>query len=350
MDRSCWPVRVQHVPAAHPYTRSISGPAATFLPDPAVPGAPAGQWWPPTALRPEWVAEATDHVDVVHLHFGFEHLTPAQARAWVSALRRHRVGLAFTVHDLVNPHLRDQRGHEDLLDVLVPAADVLTTLTSGAAARIRQRWGREAVVHPHPLVVAPAWVERPRRTASVWTVGVHLKSLRANIDLDAVLRAIEVVRELGDAVLRVHVHADVLDTGHPRHDPRLATILAAHGGHVDVRVHDPLDDAALWSDLLATDLALLPYRHGTHSGWLEMCHDLGTEVLAADVGDLNEQHPIRSYTSLDDLAGRLVAAHEAHRAGIRPERPSAAARLAERDIVARLHTSLHRDLARRVGG
>ena len=43
--------------------------------------------------------------------------------------------------------------HDEQLDVLVPAAAELVTLTGGAAREIRQRWGREAQVVGHPHVV-----------------------------------------------------------------------------------------------------------------------------------------------------------------------------------------------------
>ena len=37
---------------------------------------------------------------------------------------------------------------------------------------------------------------------------------------------------------------------------------------------------------------MLPYRFGTHSGWLEACYDLGTPVLAPDCGFYAEQRPV----------------------------------------------------------
>ena len=83
-------ITVQHVPAQHPYTRAIrpldpgAAPDVEFLPDPPVPGAPAHQWWPPRALRAEWLAE--HRPDVLHVHFGFEHFSPAQLAAALDAV------------------------------------------------------------------------------------------------------------------------------------------------------------------------------------------------------------------------------------------------------------------------
>ena len=41
----------------------------------------------------------------------------------------------------------------------------------------------------------------------------------------------------------------------------------------------------------ALDVSVLPYRFGTHSGWLEACFDLGTAVVAPSCGFYAEQRP-----------------------------------------------------------
>ncbi|GAB47365.1 hypothetical protein [Mobilicoccus pelagius] len=343
--------RLQHIPAGHGYALSVS-PGGVLRPDPPVPGAPAGQWWPHPALEPAWVHAAD--VDLVHLHFGFEHRTPAQMRAWVEALRAERIGLVVTVHDLVNPHLGPDARYDELLSVVVPAADAVTTLTPGAAHEIARRWGRESVVHPHPHVVDEAYLDAPRPAHDTWVVGVHAKSLRASFDVPTLVRARDAVAALADAgapvSLRLHVHEDVLDPAHPRHDPRLAPLLAAP--HVDARIHGPLDDDALWGDLLDVDLALLPYRFGTHSGWLEMTHDLGTDVLVSTAGHASEQRPVRTYdpVSASSIGVEIARAHRDHGTDIRPARPARAARVREREDVRALHARLYRDVRLRVCG
>lgn len=336
--------RVQHVPAGHAFARSVSPDTITPLPDPPVPGAPAGQWWPHPALELPWVT-GTD-ADIVHVHFGFEHRTPAEMDAWIEALRRRGMGLVVTVHDLVNPHLGPDAAYDALLDALVPAADAVLTLTPGAAEEIAQRWGRSATTHPHPLVVTPDWLERPRVEHEGFVVGVHAKSLRPSFDLDALAVAATTVAELPGASLRLHVHEDVLQPEHPRHDPRLGEILAMPG--VDARVHGPLSDEELWSDLLQTDLALLPYRFGTHSGWLEMAHDLGTDVLASAIGHVAQQRPIRTYADLDDLPRALREAHAAHRRGERPARLTREDRRREQDAVRDLHHETYQNVRQEV--
>lgn len=348
-DRAGAP-RVQHVPAGHGYARSVA-PQGHVHPDPPVPGAPTGQWWPHPALEPAWVASAD--VDVVHLHFGFEHRSAAQMRAWVEALCAHGIGLVVTVHDLINPHLGPDDGYDDLLSVLVPAADAVTTLTPGAAREIARRWGREAVVHPHPHVVDEAWLEVPRPVHDTWIVGVHAKSLRASFDVPALARAQQAVAGLaraGEAVsLRLHVHEDVLCRSHPRHDPRLRVIL--NSPEVDARVHPPLTDDALWADLLDVDLALLPYRFGTHSGWLEMAHDLGADTLVSRVGYAYQQRGTRTYepSSASSVMTEIVRAHRDHATdpGTRPRRLDARTRRREREDVRALHARLHAEVRAR---
>ena len=44
-------------------------------------------------------------------------------------------------------------------------------------------------------------------------------------------------------------------------------------------------------------MAVLPYRFGTHSGWLEACRDLGTTVVAPTCGYYGDQGPVVSYVN-----------------------------------------------------
>ncbi len=354
--------RVQHLPAAHPYPRRLveSGTeqdGVLALEDPPVPGAPADQWWPHPALEPGWVRQNASRVDVVHLHFGFENRSAQELGAWVRELRAARIPLVFTVHDLVNPHLAAGTAqasvYQECLSMLIEAASGLTTLTQGAAREVQRLWGRSAVVHPHPHVVGPSWLGAPRTEHAGWVVGVHLKSLRANVDLAVIDRLAASVAGLPDARLRVHLHPDVLDPRHPRHDRRLLDLLARArtDHHLEVLVHPPLSDDDLYQDLLGTDLAVLPYRTATHSGWLEMCHDLGTAVLAPDLGHLAEQRSVATFARgvAGSLEREIRAAHAAHRAGARPDRPAPFLRRAERNGVAALHRSLYRDVLEGVG-
>lgn len=307
------PVRVLSVPSGHVYVRHLSSSHddVVRLPDPPVPGdVPAAQWWPPLALDPGWVREHHDQFDLAHVHFGFDGRSPAELRAWVAALRDHGKPFVYTVHDLRNPHHATSGLHDEQLDVLVPAADALITLTPGAAEVITRRWQRTVHTLPHPHVVpasllAPAPGERPDseeqpapRPDDPFVVGVHLKSLRANMAPVPVLECLAAtVPDLPGGLLRVDVHTDVMTPGMRQHDPEVAGLVAslARRPGIRVEVHDFFSDEALWAYLGGLDLSVLPYRFGTHSGWLEACYDLGTTVLAPDCGFYREQRPCLTF-------------------------------------------------------
>lgn len=352
------PVRVASVPSGHVYVRHLApedGPAPYRLPDPdpSRPDRPAGAtWWPPVMLDPEWAAGAD--FDLFHLHFGFDACEPARLRELVEVLRARRAPFVYTVHDLRNPHHVDRAAHDAHLDVLVPAADALITLTRGAADEIARRWGREALVVPHPHVVdlptmARLQRERAARPGTPFRVGVHVKSLRASMDPLAILPTlVETVGALPDAVLQVNAHRDVLDDDGARRDDALARYLheEAARGRLELRVHDYLSDDDLWAYLASLDVSVLPYRFGTHSGWLEACRDLGTTVVAPTCGHFADQGPVLSYGHDEqgaDTASLAAAIREAWSS--RPQYgASVAERRAQRAEVAAAHDALYRTL------
>jgi len=353
-------LRVASVPSTHVYIRHLSpveGPSPfTYLPDPDPddPTQPArGRWWPPAMLDPQWVRHAD--FDVFHVQFGFDARSPEDLAALVEALRERGKPFVQTVHDLRNPHHPDRTLHDAQLDVLVPAADALVTLTDGAAAEIRRRWGREAHVIAHPHVIDFATMERLQRDRDdrrrdEFRVGVHIKSLRQSMDPLPVIRVLaEQLRQIPGGVLQVNGHHDVLDPDGARRDEEVATWLAdaAAQGLVDLRVHDFLPDADLFAYLGSLDVAVLPYRFGTHSGWLEACRDAGTTVVAPTCGHYADQGPVLTYGfdeqhfDADSLREAIRVAHEE-----RPDhRVTVAERRAQRDHVARLHEQLYRSLA-----
>ncbi len=355
-------IRVATVPGDHVYVRHIDpeqdGTAAVSIarladPDPDDPSRSAvSRWWPPVMLHPDWVTEHSGEFDVFHIQFGFDARTPAELQELVDALRRAGRPLVYTVHDLRNPHHEARAEHDAQLDVLVPAADALITLTPGAAAEIRRRWNRGAVVLPHPHVVDVERMSaaRDRRTRDGFRVGVHVKSLRAGMNPGPVIESIlDAMREIPGGVLQVNGHRDVLEPDGERYDEPLAGALrgAADAGDLELHVHDFLSDDALWDYLQSLDASVLPYRFGTHSGWLEACRDLGTAVIAPDCGYFADQGPVFTYRHDEsglDAASLVTAVRSAHAAG--PAQPATVEwRRAQRQQVADAHARLYLSLA-----
>ena len=347
-------IRVASIPSAHPYVEHLADPDSpgadlvTRLPDPvpAVVDPLPGQWWPPVMLEADWELTHPDDFDVMHLHFGFDAASPDRLRRWVDALRRTGKPLVFTVHDLVNPHFADPTTHLAALDVLVPAADALLTLTAGAAAEIGGRWGRHAQVVPHPHVV-PLDRPAPRRApGGPFVVGISAKNLRANIDPLPVLEVlVAALPGLPGVQLTVDVHAEVMDPG--RTDPRATAFRAFAAVHaaeprLTVVAHGRFSDDELFDHLAGLDLSVLPYRFGTHSGWLEACVDLGTAVLVPDTGYYAGQHGHPTYRfpgpSGTDLVERVDAIVDG-RVDARPRPPD---RREQRRRVARAHLQVYR--------
>jgi glycosyltransferase involved in cell wall biosynthesis len=317
-------------------------------------GAPNryGTRWPPVRLPFDWLRHAP--YDVLHVQFDFDVYTAPELRDIVSIVRARGIPLVFTVHDLRTTTREEPGEHEERLDVLVSAADALVTLTPGAAEAIHRSWGREAVVVPHPHVVDFQTMERSRRRRELrqrdsWHLGVHLRWLRANMDAAVVPVLAEAVRELPTAVLDVFIHHDALED--PSRDPQLTSYLrsAAAEGTLHLHPHEEMTDPELWESLTELDATVLPYRFGTHSGWLEACRDLGTTVIVPSCGYYVEQGPTLGYR-LDDWSKSPGSLRAAVRKAYE-ERPDFGAtvsqRWAQRKQIAAAHDRLYRSLLSR---
>lgn len=359
-------MRVRSVPAGHDYVRHAIGGAAdvVVLDDPVLDPAEPARWWPHPALEAAERPGILDDADLVHVHFGYEHRSPGQISEFVAALRARAMPLVVTVHDLTNPHEPDPAAHLERTGHLVRGASAVLTLTAGAAAEIRERWGVDAQVIPHPRLV-PATVTEPLRPARascgcddpgpgrvpdepgrgpVRTVGVVLGSLRAGVAAEDLLPA------LADALptharLVVMVRADALaaarDPGHPRHAAALVLDRLAARPEVEVRAHDHLPESDLCAALAGFDALVLPHRHGTHSGWLELCRDLGLPPVVPRIGYLVEQwgHDVASYDAgSPDTAGLREALGTALGGPPVPARSADA----EDAAVAEAHASVYR--------
>jgi hypothetical protein len=353
-------LRVASVPASHVYVRHLSNPDGADdvvrLHDPVpmdgrtVPGG----WWPPLMLEPGWVTANHDRFDVFHVHFGFDAIGPDVLPAVIQELKQHEKPLLYTMHDLRNPHHRDPQAHSVQQDVLVAAADELITLTPGAGQLIQRRWGRSSHVLPHPHVLERGWIERPRPTGERFVIGIHAKSLRANMDpLPIVEALVDILSVLPQATLQIDVHDEIFDPANHWYAPEAGRALLKYGKyeHVDVRVHPYFSDDELWDYLASLTVSLLPYRFGSHSGWLEACFDLGTALIVPSCGFYDQQRPcsVFGFTEDDFYAESLLrAVDSAYRrwaAGRPAPRATWPERRTERAEVAAAHRCLYRSVS-----
>jgi len=310
-----------------------------------------GGWWPPVMLDASWIDANHGSFDVFHVHFGFDAKTPEELAAVGAALRAHGRPLVVTVHDLRNPHHDDPAIHDAQLGTLLAHADAVLTLTAGAARALRARFGVDAQMLPHGHVVPEALLGRPRPARDGFVVGLHAKSVRANMDVVPVARALaDAVAELPGARLRIDMHPEIFERGFyfAASVGEALRALAASSDVVELCEHEYFSDDELWEYLGSLDASVLPYRFGTHSGWLEACFDLGTTVIAPTCGFYAEQRPVQSYV-LDEQRFDPASLRAAVRRAFaqRPAPQAAAAdRRAERRALADAHRELYAGLLR----
>ena len=290
--------RITAIPAGHPYVKAVIGPFADLRPDPIVDPDDPGRWWPHPHLEPGGGAGAARGADIVHVHFGFEHRNADQLADFADEVHAGGAKLVVTVHDIDCPHVLDQEKYRRALRVLVRRADAVITLTESAADECEEQFGVRPRVIPHPPIVdadaARALMERaPRRL----DVSLSYKNVRPNVVDDPRLpRAITAaLADVPGARLRIHVFPEVLDPANERHRPALARGLReldddpALSATVVLDASGPKSDADLHRGLAECVAAVLPYAFGTHSGWLEMCRDLGLRVIVPGVGHYADQ-------------------------------------------------------------
>ncbi len=324
-------VTVATLPARHRYVEGAVPPgvrhvgrdrAAGWEPDPA--------WTDPRLLAP---------ADVVHVHFGFDHLSPGELERWCDGLSQP---LVVTVHDLRNPHHGDPEPHRRALQVLLRRADAVLTLTGGAARTVASEYGRSAAVVPHGAIYdGPAAVTEPG------LVGIALKSLRRNVVEPARLVAV-VAAAVARAGGRLEVTAHREVAGHA--DLRAIATALRSLPSASLLLHDYLDEHQHRAALSRLQVSVLPNRWGTHSGWLEACRDVGTRVVAPDCGHYAEQWADIDGFRHDERSGldaASLAAAVARALGRGPVDPvGRPVRAVQRLASHRAHRSAYRDVLR----
>jgi hypothetical protein len=340
-DDTAWrrnaPLRVATVPAAHPYLDAVRPSAVA-----AFDAGRAPDWRPDPLLRPAALFDVRGDIDIVHVHFGYDHLDQSELDRWLDEVRVLDLPLVVTVHDLRNPHHARPERHDAHLRALLGAATEVITLTDGAAADIMTRFGRQATVLAHPTLLDtdPDACSDPSGTPP--TVLVPLKSLRRNVcDPAAIVQAVLEGADACGAHVCVDVHPQVADAAELAPVRRLAD-----SGRLELAVHERLCDSDLIQRLTEARAVVLPYRFGTHSGWVELARDVGTRAVVPSCGYYAQQWPeVVEYVN-DELRGLDSASLRAavHRA-VEQSRPAPAdrgERLAARAVIRAGHEVVYR--------
>ncbi|TYP87871.1 glycosyltransferase [Blastococcus xanthinilyticus] len=261
-------IRVVSIPHADPYVDAVLPAGAVRVGT----GAEPSPW-----LDAGYLAAHVDEVDVVHLHAGYGHLEASALEAWAEQLQRLGVPLVVTVHGLrEEPHAPPGR-HQALLAAALATAEVVFTLTPGAADEIAEAYGRTAIVVAHPSVAAAD----PELGAERGLVGVRLGAASEAVpDPLLLVRAALSGAVSGGGRLRVLVE----DVAAPGLDPGVVAL--AEEGAVELTPYR----AGEWSaQLQQLHAAVLPERCGTHSRDVEICRDVGTRVVAPGCGWFADQ-------------------------------------------------------------
>jgi hypothetical protein len=261
--------RVATVPFADPYLDAV-------LPADVVRVGPPGD--PSAWLDVDYLTAHAAEIDLLHLHTGYGHVAEVAGQCWTETVRRLGLPLVVTVHQLRppghGPRSRWDAVMDAHLEAVLATAEVVLTLTRGAADEIAARFGRTAIVVAHPSVA----VADPGTGAERGLVGLSLGTpVTAVPDPAAMVRAALSGAVSGGGRLRVFLE--------PGQELPGGTELSRAEG-LEVVTRDPARWAAQLQEL---HVAVLPERCGTHSRDLEVCRDVGTRVVAPSCGWFADQ-------------------------------------------------------------
>ncbi len=262
-------------PPAGPVIRVVTVPHTDAYVDVVLPDGvqrvgpgPAPSPW----LDPGYLAAHAGDVDVVHVHSGYGHLPEDEVVSWAETVRRTGVPLVLTVHQLRDPQQSARRRHDGHLEALLATAEVVLTLTPGAADEISARFGRTAIVVAHPSIAEPV----PDLGGERGLVGMALRAPCAALPDPAMLvRAALSGAVNGGGRLRVFLDDGV--------EP--PPVFAAG----DSLEYLPRKVDSWAAQLQELHVAVLPESCGTHSAELEVCRDVGTRVVAPSCGWFADQ-------------------------------------------------------------
>ena len=320
-------MRVATIPFADPYVDAVLPPGTVRVGPVATPSP-----W----LDGEYLAAHAGEIDVLHLHAGFGHLSAAALECWTETVRRVGVPLVVTVHQLREPAQRSPARHDAHLAAVLAHAEVVLTLTPGAADEIADRFGRTAIVVAHPSLAAPV----PELGAERGLVGLILGAPWSALPAPRrLVRAALSGAVSGGGRLRVLVE--------PGADLPAVRELAAED---EIELLEVCRGGEGWAaELQQLHVAVLAERRGSHSRDVEICRDVGTRVVAPSCGWFAEQwSEVVTYGNDEDGgfdAVSLTAAVAAALARPKPRPADRAWREEQRAAVQRVHAQVYAQVA-----
>jgi len=326
------PLRVASVPSSGAYLDAVLPPDVLRV----GPRTSPSPWWDPDHL-----VAAADDVEVLHVHSGYEAMGSDQLEAWTAAVRRTGLPLVVTVHQLRPAEGASLVRHRAQLRALLATAEVVLTLTAGAADEIADRYGRTAIVVAHPSLATPT----PGIGRETRLVGLYLGRLGPEVaEPELLVRGALSGALSGGGRLRVDVHPDVdVDAALPE----LAGYAGA--GQLELRRSHPRDPTACVRNLQELHVSVLPHRACTHSSWVELCRDAGTRVVAPRGGHLDQQwsevvaygNDTRTGLDVTSLSSAVVAGLTRPA----PARADRAWRVEQQSAVRRVHAEVYAQVA-----
>ncbi|MFI5808570.1 hypothetical protein [Streptomyces sp. NPDC051561] len=282
-------LRVVHVPARTPYARKLHGPDFHILNDTPL---PTGETIP-AAVNATWLLDHTPltWLDVLHLHH-IDAEDPATLERLLDACTTADVRVVFTAHD-TTPMYGTPADFTARLRLLLAAGVHWVCLTGTSRSALTDLLGTPppAAVIPHGYVAPPEELlrrERERGSGSarflMYGAARHSRDQISPVinwslgtpDPGATLQLL--LRAFSPADFTTESRTPLLlETA--RQDPRIRLTMRPY----------PTDDDVINAGL-ASDVLLLPYLWGSHSGQLELAFDLNLLPVCSRTGHLPEQH------------------------------------------------------------
>ena len=285
------PMRVVHLPARTPYAWKLHCRDFRILNGTELPN---GELVPP-AVDARWLLEhrPLTWLDALHLHHIDAEDLPTLERL-LDACLADRVDVVFTAHD-TRPMVGSAEDFTARLRLLRSAEVAWVCLTEGSVAPLAELLGEhlDATVIPHGYVVAPEALAGLERQPGKGSRYLMFGASRASRDqVSAMANWSLGITDPGSSLhvlLRAFSPIDFVEIGGrapllletARQDPRIRLTMRPY----------PTDDEVLGAGL-ASDVLLLPYLWGSHSGQLELAFDLNLLPVCSLTGHLPEQYDL----------------------------------------------------------